>query len=459
MSNYSEVVKKKFLATLDEYDMLSDADKVVVGFSGGADSVCLLSLFNTYKEKLGVKVVAAHINHGIRGDEATRDSRFARDYCKKNGIEFHLCEVDCIKQAHENGETVEEAGRRIRYGFFSQICTNYSKIATAHNSNDNVETVLFNLTRGTSLKGVCGIPPVRDNIIRPIIKCTREEIEGYCAENNLEYVTDSTNLSNDYTRNKIRHLVLPVLKEINPNVCTNVASFCESVGEIDNFLEAETDSALTKALISQDTYDAQFLKSLPKAVLSRVIIKIFSEFCDKKLDRKKVNALCDLLQNGGRYQIYGNVFAEATKDKFRFFINTDTVVDDIICVEEIPFSSAFGGFEVGISKYTNSSKKIHQLVLDNLMDYDKIYGKIFLRSRKSGDEFTLYKRKITKTLKKLFNEAGVPIEKRDSVPVLCDEKGVVWVYGFGVNARCRVTSESTDIILVRGKDNDRQSNE
>lgn len=455
MSNYSEVVKKKFLATIDEYNMLSGADKVVVGFSGGADSVCLLSLFNTYKSELGIEVVAAHVNHGIRGDEAKRDSQFARSFCDKNEIPFYLLETDCIKQAHENGETVEEAGRRIRYGFFSQICTNYSKIATAHNSNDNVETVLFNLTRGTSLKGVCGIPPLRDNIIRPIIKCSREEIEGYCAENNLDYVTDSTNLSVNYTRNKIRHLILPVLKEINPNICTNVASFCESAEEINDFLEEEADFALSKALVANDIYDASFLKTLPKAVLSKVIIKAFSKLSDRNLDRKKIGALCDLLQNGGRYQIYGNVFAEVIKDKFRFFTNTDTSVDDIIAVCDIPFTSSFGGFELELSKYTNSSKKIHQLVLDNLIDYDKINGKIFLRSRKSGDSFTFYKRKVTKTLKKLFNEAGIPIENRDKIPVLCDEKGIVWVYGFGVNARCRVTSESTNIILVRSKDNDR----
>lgn len=459
MSNYSEVVKKKFLTTIEENKMLSNTDNVIVGFSGGADSVCLLSLFNTYKEKFGIKLVAAHINHGIRGGEAIRDAQFAEELCNKNGIEFHLCEADCIKQAQENGETVEEAGRRIRYGFFSQLCSQNSRIATAHNANDNAETVLFNLTRGTSLKGVCGIPSVRDNIIRPLIKCTREEIEGYCNENSLEFVTDSTNLSDDYTRNKIRHLVLPVLKQINPNICDNVATFCDSASDINSFLEKEADTAFEKAVVSQHTYDALYLKTLPKALSSKVIIKAFSKLSEKKLDSKKINELYNLLHNGGRQQVFGNIFAESTKGKFRFFYKTNALVDSQIEVTDIPFSSLYGDFEVEISKYTNSSKKIHQLVLDNLIDYDKIYGKFFLRTRKSGDEFTIYKRKITKTLKKLFNEAGVPIEKRGSIPVLCDEKGVVWVYGFGVNARCRATSESTDIILVRGKDNDRENNE
>lgn len=459
MSNYSEVVKKKFLTTIEESKMLSNTDNVIVGFSGGADSVCLLSLFNTYKGKFGIKLVAAHINHGIRGDEALRDVQFAEAFCNKNGIEFRLCEADCIKQAQENSETVEEAGRRIRYGFFSQLCSENSRIATAHNANDNAETVLFNLTRGTSLKGVCGIPVVRDNIIRPLIKCTREEIEGYCKENNLGYVTDSTNLSDDYTRNKIRHLVLPVLKQINPNICDSVTAFCDSASDINFFLEQEADIAFEKALLSPNAYDALYLKTLPKALSSKVIIKAFSKLSEKKLDSKKINELYNLLQNGGRQQVFGNIFAESTKGKLRLFYKTNTPVDSRVEVSDIPFFSLYGDFEVEISKYTNSSKKIHQLVLDNLIDCDKIDGKIFLRTRKSGDEFTIQKRKITKTLKKLFNEAGVPIEKRDGIPVLCDEKGVVWVYGFGVNARCRVTSESTDIILVRGKDNDRKNNE
>lgn len=451
MNKFTETVKRKFLETTEKYSMFSDVENIVVGFSGGADSLCLLHLLNEHKNRFSYKVTAVHINHGIRGEEAVRDAEFAEEFCRENDIDFVLHIIDCVSEANETGESLEECGRRKRYELFNSHCSESSRIATAHNANDNAETVIFNLTRGSSLKGICGIPPLRDNIIRPIINCSREEIEGYCKENNLLFVTDSTNLCDDYTRNKIRHSVLPVLTEINPAFIESVSSFTKNVSDAYSYISTEAENALNKAEISECVYNADFLLSLDKAVTSEAIVKAYSKISGKKLDNKKVNDIYKLLSNGGRLQLYGKNFAEVKKGKLRFFKNEVIKNDNEIIINEIPFNCVFGDFEIEISEYINYSKKIHHLVLDNLIDCDKINGKIFLRSRRAGDKFSFYNRNVSKTLKKLFNEAEIPLEKRDSIPILCDEKGVVWVHGFGTNSEYRVSEKTNNIIIVRGK--------
>ncbi len=456
MNNYSLTVKDKVLSALKEYSMLENTEKIVVGFSGGADSLCLLHLLNSLKNELNIKVIAAHINHGIRGEEAQSDADFAEDFCNKNGIDFKLLVADCVNEAKKTGETLEECGRRIRYNFFNSLCDEKCKIATAHNCNDNAETVIFNVIRGSSFNGACGIPPVRDNIIRPLIYCTRKEIEGYCKENCLEYVTDSTNLSDDYTRNKIRHLILPVMEEINSGAVNNVSSFSASAKDVTAFVTKQAENSLKTAKISEDIYDVSYLLSLDKAVLKQAIVLAFNKFSDRSLDSKKIDAIYNLLFQKGRIQLFGDIYAEAVKNKFRFFTmktnqeTTETIIDNI------PFEQHNGIYNIKISQYTNNSKKFNKLVLDNLIDCDKIVGKICLRTRREGDKFTFPKRKVTKSLKKLFNEFNIPVENRSSLPVLCDDLGVVWIYSVGVDERCSVDTDSSNIIFVRGEDNDRQ---
>ena len=199
MSINTSLVLEKAKKAINEYRMLENVSTVVVGLSGGADSVCLLHVLYTLKDEYKLNLIASHVNHGIRGEEAENDALFSKNFAETLGADFKLLQVDCVKEAQENGETTEEAGRRLRYEFFNSLCEDENTvIATAHNSNDNLETVVFNITRGSALSGAKGIPPKRDNIIRPLIFCSRAEIEGYCKENNLSFVTDSTNLSDDY---------------------------------------------------------------------------------------------------------------------------------------------------------------------------------------------------------------------------------------------------------------------
>lgn len=455
MNNYTLTVTEKVLSALKVYSMLENTEKVIVGFSGGADSLCLLHVLSKLKEELGIELCAAHINHGIRGAEAQRDADFTSLFCEENNIPYKFLKVDCVSQAKANGESLEECGRRLRYSFFESLCDERTRIATAHNSNDNSETVIFNIIRGASFNGACGIPPVRGNIIRPLIFCTRREIEGYCNENDLTFVTDSTNLSDDYTRNKIRHLILPVMEEINSAAVNNISSFGVSLKEASAFITKCAEDGLNRAEVTDGVYDVRVLRELDNAVLKQAVVIAFSRFSGKSLDSKKINSVCNLLLTTGRLQLYGDLFAEVLKDKFRFFEMKRHCAFSQIAVDNLPFEYIGTSFNVKIAQYTNNSKKINKLVLDNLIDCDKIVGKISLRTRKEGDKFTFPRRKVTKSLKKLFNELGIPVEKRGDIPVLCDDNGIIWVYSVGVDARCCADDKSSNIIFVRGEDNDK----
>lgn len=457
MNNYSLKVKDKVLYAINEYSMLENVDRLVVGFSGGADSLCLLHLLNSLKNKFNYTLVGAHINHGIRGEEAERDAKFAEAFCKEQGVEFLLLNADCISESKKTGESLEECGRRIRYAFFNSVCNESGRIVTAHNCNDNAETVLFNIIRGSSFNGACGIPPVRENIIRPLILCTRDEIEGYCKENNLQFVTDSTNLTDDYTRNKIRHLIIPVMQEINSGVINNLTSFSTSAKDVTAFINKKAEELLNDAEIQKGIYDASVLIACDKTVVKQAIVIAFNKVSQKNIDSKKIDVLYNLLFNNGRVQLFGDLFAEVVKNQFRFYYETSKMdsSNNIIKVDSIPFFYENEFFKTEISKYTNNSKKINKLLLDNLVDCDKIVGKIYLRTRREGDKFTFYQRKITKSLKKLFNEINIPVEKRYYLPVLCDDEGIIWIHSVGTDARCRVDTNSSNIIYIGGEDNDR----
>ncbi len=456
MNDFTSIVREKFLKAVNKYAMLSDTKEIIVGFSGGADSVCLLHILDFYKKTFGYSLKAVHINHGIRGDEAKSDENFARDFCCAFNIPFFLVSVDCVSEAKKNKESVEECGRRIRYESFNSFCGEKSKIATAHNANDNAETVIFNITRGTSVKGLCGIPFMRDNIIRPLLYCSRKEIEGYCSENYLKFVTDSTNLSVDYTRNKIRHLVLPVLEEINPSYTESVSSLSDNAETVNLFLLANSSELAKNSNKGNFVYDRKMLLNSEKAIVTELLYSEFYNFSKLTLDNKKINRLYNLLCVGGRFQIYGDFFAEVKKDYLRFYKN-DFRNDNISFeIKNFPFETDFCDFFIKLEKISDYSKIVNQITSEDVINCNSISGNLVLRTRKAGDSFTFPKRNVTKSLKKLFNEENIPIETRDKIPVIADETGVVWVKGFGVTKRCCASKYSDNIILVRGKNNDRK---
>ena len=213
----STPLEQKALLALRQYSLFTQGDRIAVGVSGGADSVALLRFLAVLREEYRWELIVCHIHHGLRGAEADRDEQFVRELAGQLGLPYTVRHIDAAALALENHLSVEEAGRNARYAFFAETAGEGGRIATAHTLDDTIETVLMNLIRGTGLHGLCGIPRIRGNIVRPLLDVTRAEVEEYLALLGQPYCTDSTNLSDDYTRNRIRHDILPRLCELNPN--------------------------------------------------------------------------------------------------------------------------------------------------------------------------------------------------------------------------------------------------
>lgn len=426
---------KKVTEAITRFNLLECTKHITVALSGGADSMALLGALCDLKAELNIeKISAAHFNHGIRGEEAFRDQNFVADYCKKNDIELFVGSADVPQFAKEQGLSLELAARKLRYEFFETLDTDL--IATAHTASDNTETVLFNIARGTALSGLCGIPPKRDRYIRPLILCTRDDIENYCQKNGIDFVTDSTNLCDDYTRNKIRHNVVPILKEINAAVENAVSRMTASVREDDDFISGIAKSEYEKRIF-EDGLKLTNFDALHPAVAKRIIAMYCLDF-DIEADNYHINSIYDSCLNGGKISLPKEMVAYV-KDSVLKFQNANQTIQNVT-------------FTVDIQKQNNdlfqNKQKVHNLLLKNILDCDKIVGQLELRSRQSGDTIRLKNKNCTKTLKKLFCEYKIPLELRENLPVLADSEGVVWIYKIGVAERAAADESSKNIYKI-----------
>lgn len=429
-------MEKSVLTAIERFSLLENTKNVTVALSGGADSMSLLYALNSLKEHLGITLSAAHLNHMIRGEEAMRDEEFVRHVCEKLNIPLFCERIDVPAYAEQHKMSTELAAREVRYDFLSRI--NRGAVATAHTASDNLETVLFNLTRGSALKGLCGIPPKRGIFIRPLILCTRTEIESYCEKNCIDYVTDSTNLSDEYTRNRIRHRVIPVLKQINPNVEKSAVRTVTELAEDNAFLEDCADKYLSDNIIGGELD----ISALPSAPVAKRAVKKFAEMSapELSLDNFHIMEIYRICKEGGRTGLTSG-FSAQVKDN-RLFITNNNLKN---CAK-IKFKVET---ERRINDLFTKDEKINNLLLKNSLDCDKIIGKSVLRTRLPGDSIRLAGRGCTKPLKKLMNELSVPLELRDSIPVIADEAGVIWIYGIGVAQRCAVTKNSAEIMIIK----------
>ena len=239
-------MRDKVLAWMRAQDMTRLGDTVVCAVSGGADSVCMLHVLLSLRDTLGITVEAAHFNHHLRGAESDRDEAFVRQLCEALGVHLYVDGGDVLSRAARTHESIEEAARKLRYAFF---CSLPGLVATAHTQDDNLETVLLNLTRGTGLAGLCGIPPKRGGFIRPMLPCSRADIEGYLEENGLSFVTDRSNLLPDVRRNRLRQRVIPLLKEENPSLGETAFRMCRILAQDDAYLQQQAVQALQASLL------------------------------------------------------------------------------------------------------------------------------------------------------------------------------------------------------------------
>lgn len=453
-------MRNKILNTIRRYNMLGDSKNIVVAVSGGADSMCLLHFLCGAKDELKInRIIAAHVNHNIRGEEAKRDELFVKDFCDKNNIKFELLDADIPKIAGENKMGTEETARNIRYDYFKSLCEKYNAVAaTAHNANDNAETVIYNLSRGSALKGLCGIPPKRDCIIRPLIECSREEIEAYCRENNLSYVTDSTNLTDDYTRNKIRHYVLPVLNELNSAFEHSITRTVQTLKNDESFLSGLAEKELAKAKIDGG-YCVKALSQLDISILSRAVIILLSRDFGIQPDYDTVMSICGAVNTSSRVRIKNGICADANSGIFRLYKLSDNRNKDgnscasVFGCKNAQLNGVTVEFSVLNKKEFDKAAKFNNLLFKNSVDYDIINAVTVIRTRKTGDMFTPKNRRFTKSLKKFLIDEKVLSEKRDSLLLLAQENEILWLEGFGVSQRAAVTKNTERVLTVTVKKN------
>lgn len=442
------MIAERVLAFLQAQGMQPGAH-AVVGLSGGADSVCLLHVLQSL-DTLPLRLTAVHVNHGLRGEEAARDERFCRQFCGAHGIAFLAVHVDVPAESAKTGEGHEACGRRLRYAAFRKAAGEDGYILTAHTADDNAETVLLHLLRGTGLSGLCGIPPVRGNILRPLLSCTRADVEQYCAQHDLTYMTDSTNESDLYLRNRMRREVLPILKTMNPSALEAFSRMTEAVRVDEAFLKESAQEA-AKTVITSRGVDEQALLKLPPALQRRVL---YMWLCTKthsakhQIESVHVEALLALVGSGKRMTLPGAYTVRSRRGFLECPPPAVSAWEQPLQRTEYAQTVQTPAGTIHIQLFLQKDlQNLHKEYLANAVDCAKMNSNLVLRSRRCGDRFSDSARGISKTLKKWMNEQKIPPELRNAVPVLASGDQVLWVGGFGANAPFAVSAQTRQCFV------------
>ena len=460
----------KFEKSLNEIDRLdiSGNDKIIVAYSGGADSSLLLHLTVRWFVPRGVAVEAAHLNHMIRGEEADLDEAFCRDTAEQLGICCNVRRVD-IPALCESGGSVEEVARRERYAFFNELAEENGKhgvktyVFTAHNADDNLETVIFNLVRGTALKGMCGIPSFREGrFVRPLLFMTGEDIRTSCEALGIPYVTDSTNLESDYTRNYIRHNIVPQLKKLSPSPQASVMRMCRTLRTDEDFIDGEVCGFLAEydTKVSLEAFNC-----LHSAVRSRVLVKLYDRYAASAgvlahLEKVHVDAVLDRLErDSDKFSIsVPSGISFVTDGSMIWFEKSERCVKNVPVTEQITLEkntpAEFLGGEVILTDdvsmlSSENQENIYNLFIHKGIKFDKIKGKLKIRPRKNGDVFRFGG--MNRKVKRLFCDRKIPQAERDTLPLVCDDDGIAWIPGFPVRDDLKPTDNTGVWHLVYRK--------
>ena len=423
---------KKITDFISAHHLLRPGMKVLCAVSGGADSICLLHVLTREKDALGITLAAAHYEHGIRGEESQRDADFTEKFFREKGIDFICGHGDVPSYAEEHHLGLEEAARIKRYEFLYRCADDLGcdVIATAHNLEDNAETVLFHLARGTGLKGLCGIAPKSGRLIRPLLSVSREEIEAYLKEKSIPWMDDSSNASDLYARNRLRHHVLPELRKVNPTSAEAILRASELLR-----LDEEALGSMAESFV-REYYDgsslpAKALLEQPFAVASRVVRLL----CPRPLEAGHVESILALAGSPELgYADVPGLRVKCEQGRLYFTPEESRTLPETEIVPGMDLILPDAGLRVR-AEILIFPEKVNALLIPFTIKCGEIYGRVKMTSRRSGDAFRPAGRGCTKTLKKLFLEQGLTQRERDTVPVFRDDRGILGVYGFAVDER------------------------
>lgn len=414
---------------------------VCVCFSGGADSTVLLWMLHRFRNELGIRLSACHLNHMIRGEDADCDERFCVRVCKQLHIPIYCGRIDVPELKKQNGLSMEEAAREARYTWFNKIADAYQIdcMATAHHQNDQAETVLFRMIRGTTVSGLAGIPPTRDIFIRPLLCLSKEEILFYASALSLDFQTDVTNDSEQYTRNYIRRTVLPTLEKINPSVSDAIVRLSEHAAE---------DDALISSLLPPYE-ENQYVNGLAPSVVRRVVTRNFGVYAGKSLCYQHVDDICKAANSLCRKRIgLPDGYAAVLSDGYLSFEleqhtpyakTEDGVLKEGInyccngLIRVIVCSNIPSEISYYLSLCDSKNQIVYNLSTEILLSFEKICGMIRYRSRQEGDRLRLHG--VNRSVKKLFSEKKIPLSLRQMLPVIFDDSGILCIPHVAVSDR------------------------
>ncbi len=422
---------KSFIEENGIAQLINSSDAVLIAYSGGADSSVLVHFLCCYLKNTKVKLAAAHLNHKIRGTEAERDQTFCKKTAEELGIPFYTKNVDIPKIAAQSGKTLEEAARDERYAFLSDIARTLGEntlIATAHNSTDNLETLIFNLARGTGTTGMGGIAPIRNNIIRPLLSVSGEEIRLYANKNNIEYVTDSTNADTAYTRNHIRKNIVPLLKEINASAEDAALRLSKIARSEAGYIQNEAEKLIQNGYINRSDFNsahpalkARTIQALYKNIhgtpdgLSAVHLDAAAEFSSKDAGQLSLPKNTTLFFDNDVVYMKKEV-EKSSRCPNQLEMTFDQSVH--------PLGNKFAVALCKRGKEPIYDANIYNLFIKQSASFDTIYGSIFARGRLEGDK--ILTNKMHKKLKKLMCDKKIPMRYRDDLPIFCDNSGILW---------------------------------
>ena len=494
-SSFTGQFQQRILEAIRANHLIENGDRVVVGVSGGADSVCLLHVLHSLSRALQIKLYAVHINHMLRADEADGDERYTADLCEELGIQLSSTRIDVGAMSKSLGISLEEAGRKARYGEFSRCAqaVGASVIAVAHNRNDQAETVMMNIMRGSGIAGLSGMEYKKGKIIRPLLDISRDEIERYCTEAGLSPRTDSSNLTEEFTRNRVRLGLFPyIMENFGINMEVSLCRLSAHAAKDNSFLDECASKAYLAALNvkqkgqvkgkeqgqdqgqdrrqdqgggkGQVELNAEKLMSLHPAVLNRVLKLAITDVAgsSKGIASVHYQSLTDLIvkgRTGAIAELPGGIRGVFAYGVLKIFISHSDYSnsEDInFCVDlNIPGTVRVPELEATVTACIVRDTNIDnypQLVYNPFMqffDYDKLNRGIIIRNRRMGDRFAPFGSNGTKKLKEYFIDSKVPREQRSMIPLICMDDEIVWVIGDKISDKFKVTENTKSILRIK----------
>lgn len=463
------MLEERVIKNVYKHKLIRENDNIILGLSGGPDSMVLLHILLYVRERISFNLVIAHVNHGVRGEEALKDEKFTEKVAKELGLDFFSTKADMVGLAKEKNISEEEAGREIRYGFFRELIKElgHGKIAVAHNRNDQAETLLMRIMRGTGIDGLAGMSFKSDDIIRPILDINRWEIEKYVEENSIETVVDKTNLETIYSRNKVRLELIPYIKEnFNPNIIDTLFRLSENA-KLDSYFLEDFSSKVYKSISKEKSTSVVIKSGLfmkeDKAVKNRIIRKAIYNLINtlQGIEEVHISSVVDLFnkgETGKRIDLPNNLLAKVS---YNNLIIEKNINEDMagVCENKEETILKIGqnyleGYNLEINLKIMDRKDINfKNVSSNVkfFDYDIMNEEIWIRTRNPGDRFAPIGMKGRKKIKDYFIDEKIPRDLRDEIPLLMCGENIIWVIGYRMSEAYKVKKETRDVLRVEYK--------